>query len=436
MSKLNVNGRDHTVDADPATPILWALRDTLGMTGTKFGCGAALCGACTVHLDGQAIRSCITPISAAEGKKIITIEAATDGSDRVGAAVHAAWVKHDVAQCGYCQSGQIMSATAFLKSLPRGKQPTAAEIDAAMAGNICRCGTYARIRAAVADAAAPSPEGATMLPNFDQREMPRALQHLLARGQADDATALPRRSFLKLAGAGGLALGAFPHLATAQATDAAVGGLKPTQQPSAFVQIAPERRGHGHHQPAGVRPGRADRPADDPGRGARRRLAPGAQPQRLERPGLPRPALRHPPHRRLPLDQEQLHAVPRTRRARPRDAAVRGGSALERGRGQPAHAGRHGAGPGGPQGGLRRTGRGRDGPARAREGHAEEPQGLPHHRPPHHAPGCARQEQRATGLRHRHAPARSAHRRGGASAGVRRQARVAWTTARRAPSRA
>jgi isoquinoline 1-oxidoreductase alpha subunit len=106
-----------------------------------------------VHLDDQAIRSCITPISAAEGKKITTIEATTSGSDRVGAAVHTAWVKHDVAQCGYCQSGQIMSATAFLKSLPRGKQPSAEEIDSAMVGNICRCGTYARIRAAVADAA-------------------------------------------------------------------------------------------------------------------------------------------------------------------------------------------------------------------------------------------------------------------------------------------
>ena len=153
MSALNVNGREHTVDADLDTPILWALRDTLGMTGTKFGCGAALCGACTVHLDGEAIRSCVTPISAAQGKKIITIEAATDGSDRVGAAVHAAWLKHDVAQCGYCQSGQIMSATAFLKALPRGQQPSADEIDQAMAGNICRCGTYARIRAAVADAA-------------------------------------------------------------------------------------------------------------------------------------------------------------------------------------------------------------------------------------------------------------------------------------------
>ena len=153
MSTLHVNGREHALNADPSTPILWALRDNLGMTGTKFGCGAALCGACTVHLNGQAIRSCVTPVSAAQGAKITTIEAVTGGQDRVGAAVHAAWVKHDVAQCGYCQSGQIMSATAFLKSLSHGKQPTAAEIDSAMAGNICRCGTYARIRAAVADAA-------------------------------------------------------------------------------------------------------------------------------------------------------------------------------------------------------------------------------------------------------------------------------------------
>jgi isoquinoline 1-oxidoreductase subunit alpha len=150
---LNVNGRDQALDVDPGTPILWALRDTLGMTGTKFGCGAAQCGACTVHLNGQAIRSCVTPISAAAGQKITTIESVTDGHDKVGQAVHTAWVKHDVAQCGYCQSGQIMSATAFLKSLPKGKLPTEGQIDAAMAGNICRCGTYARIRAAVGDAA-------------------------------------------------------------------------------------------------------------------------------------------------------------------------------------------------------------------------------------------------------------------------------------------
>ncbi|MGO7181838.1 (2Fe-2S)-binding protein [Rhizobium brockwellii] len=153
MITLNINGNQHEVDADPETPILWVLRDTLGMTGTKFGCGAALCGACTIHLDGEAVRSCSTPLSAAEGLNITTIEKATDGSDRVGAAVHAAWVKHDVAQCGYCQSGQIMSATAFLASLPSGSQPTASEIDSAMEGNICRCGTYVRIRAAVADAA-------------------------------------------------------------------------------------------------------------------------------------------------------------------------------------------------------------------------------------------------------------------------------------------
>jgi len=153
MTQLHVNGREHQLDIDPGTPVLWALRDNLGLCGSKFGCGAALCGACTVHVDGQAVRSCVTPVSAVEGRPITTIEAVTAGGDRVGDAVHAAWVKHDVAQCGYCQSGQIMSATAFLKSLPKGKQPSAAEIDAAMAGNICRCGTYARIRAAVAEAA-------------------------------------------------------------------------------------------------------------------------------------------------------------------------------------------------------------------------------------------------------------------------------------------
>ena len=148
MTTLNVNGKDRQVDADPSTPILWALRDTLGMTGTKFGCGMALCGACTVHLNGQPIRSCVTPISAAVGQKITTIEAVA--ADRVGKAVQEAWVKHDVAQCGYCQSGQVMSATALLKAKAK---PTNADIDAAMAGNICRCGTYVRIRAAVADAA-------------------------------------------------------------------------------------------------------------------------------------------------------------------------------------------------------------------------------------------------------------------------------------------
>ncbi|MBW3656544.1 MAG: (2Fe-2S)-binding protein [Gemmatimonadetes bacterium] len=147
-NRLNINGKDVSVDADPSTPVLWALRDTLGLTGTKFGCGQALCGACTVHLNGAPVRSCITPLSAAAGQKITTIEAVA--SDPVGQAVQAAWVRHDVAQCGYCQSGQVMSATALLKSKP---QPSDADIDAAMAGNICRCGTYARIRAAIHDAA-------------------------------------------------------------------------------------------------------------------------------------------------------------------------------------------------------------------------------------------------------------------------------------------
>lgn len=145
---LKLNGKAVTLQADPSTPILWALRDELGMTGTKFGCGAALCGACTVHMNGAAIRSCVTPISAAKGADIRTIEG--QDADQVGKAVIDAWVKHDVAQCGYCQSGQVMSAVALLKA---NRKPTDADIDSAMAGNICRCGTYQRIRAAIKDAA-------------------------------------------------------------------------------------------------------------------------------------------------------------------------------------------------------------------------------------------------------------------------------------------
>ena len=149
MTSLNVNGKSIELNADPNTPLLWALRDYLGMMGTKFGCGIAACGACTVLIDGQATRACITPISSVGIRKVSTIEHVA-ANDAVGKAVSAAWVKHDVAQCGYCQSGQIMSATALLKS---NRKPSDADIDAAMAGNICRCGTYQRIRAAVKDAA-------------------------------------------------------------------------------------------------------------------------------------------------------------------------------------------------------------------------------------------------------------------------------------------
>ena len=148
MINLRINGAPHSVDADPDMPLLWALRDELGLTGTKFGCGIAACGACTVHVDGQPTRSCVTPIGATQGKKITTIEAI--GEDAIGHVVQAAWVEHDVAQCGYCQSGQIMSATGLLR---RTSRPTDAEIDAAMAGNVCRCGTYQRIRAAIHGAA-------------------------------------------------------------------------------------------------------------------------------------------------------------------------------------------------------------------------------------------------------------------------------------------
>jgi isoquinoline 1-oxidoreductase alpha subunit len=144
MISLLVNGVSRSVDAEPDTPLLWVIRDSLGLTGTKFGCGAALCGACTVHLDGEPVRSCTTPVSAAAGKSVTTIEAV--GETALGKRVQEAWAELDVPQCGYCQSGQIMSACALLARTPR---PTDADIDGAMAGNICRCGTYPRIRAAI-----------------------------------------------------------------------------------------------------------------------------------------------------------------------------------------------------------------------------------------------------------------------------------------------
>src|SRR5499426_877844 len=148
MIPIEINGRRQNIDLPGETPLLWTLRDDLGLTGTKFGCGMALCGACTVHLDGQAVRSCLTPISAAANKKVVTIEAV--GNAPVGKALQAAWVDLGVPQCGYCQAGQIMSAAALLA---RNANPTDAQIDQAMSGNICRCGTYTRIRAAIKQAA-------------------------------------------------------------------------------------------------------------------------------------------------------------------------------------------------------------------------------------------------------------------------------------------
>jgi len=147
MIKLNVNGQSHEVDVDPDTPLLWVLRDTVGLTGTKYGCGVGACGACTVHLNGVPVRGCQTPASAAIGAQVVTIEGL---HDRVAKAVQAAWQKLDVVQCGYCQSGQIMSAVALLA---RNRRPSDADIDDAMSGNICRCDTYSRIRAAIHEAA-------------------------------------------------------------------------------------------------------------------------------------------------------------------------------------------------------------------------------------------------------------------------------------------
>ncbi len=160
MVKLSINGRSEEIEVDPAMPILWVIRERFGMNGTKFGCGIAQCGACTVHLDGEPIRSCSTPISAAEGKSITTIEgiAAEDGTL---SKVQQAWISEQVPQCGYCQSGQIMSATALLDRTP---QPSDEQIDAAMKGNVCRCGMYGRIRKAIKVAAGteePAQQGAS-----------------------------------------------------------------------------------------------------------------------------------------------------------------------------------------------------------------------------------------------------------------------------------
>ncbi|MEA1784670.1 (2Fe-2S)-binding protein [Arenibacter sp. GZD96] len=144
---LNINGKNQVVDVDPTTPMLWVLRDHLNLVGTKYGCGIAQCGACTIHLDGVAVRSCQLPASAAEGKKLTTIEGLSENGDH---PVQQAWLEHDVPQCGYCQAGQIMNAAAFLKDNPN---PTDEQIENAMNGNICRCGTYTRIKAAIKTAA-------------------------------------------------------------------------------------------------------------------------------------------------------------------------------------------------------------------------------------------------------------------------------------------
>ncbi len=148
-TNIHVNGQAHRVDVPADTPLLWVLRDELGMTGTKFGCGMALCGACVVHMDGEPVRACVTPLSAAADRSVTTIEAMAQ--DSVGQVVQQAWQAHNVAQCGYCQAGQIMSAIGLLRTTP---SPTDQQIDDAMTGNICRCGTYPRIRAAIRQAAA------------------------------------------------------------------------------------------------------------------------------------------------------------------------------------------------------------------------------------------------------------------------------------------
>ena len=149
--RLRVNDQDHELDVDPEMPLLWVVRDVLGLPGTKYGCGQALCGACSVHLDGEVVRACVTPVRRAEGKRVTTIEGLSANGDH---PLQVAWNRHAVPQCGFCQAGQIMAAAALLRKKP---QPTASDIDASMAGNLCRCGTYTRIRAAILEVAAGAP---------------------------------------------------------------------------------------------------------------------------------------------------------------------------------------------------------------------------------------------------------------------------------------
>lgn len=168
MASFSVNGKKVSVDVDPDTPLLWVLRDELKLTGTKYGCGIAQCGACTVHLNGEPRRSCVTPISSVQDAEVVTVEGL---SGPAGQAIKAAWVSVDVPQCGYCQSGQIMSAVALLQ---KNRSPSDADIDAAMSGNICRCGTYQRIREAIKSAAASMPPGAAPARPATRREGKKA----------------------------------------------------------------------------------------------------------------------------------------------------------------------------------------------------------------------------------------------------------------------
>jgi len=167
MLEITVNNTTHTLDIEPDTPLLWVVRDELNLKGTKFGCGVAQCGACTVHLDGKAIRSCVTPISAVAGRSITTIEGIKPNNDEQLHVLQEAWIEQQVPQCGYCQSGQIMSAAALLKKNPK---PSDADINTAMAGNVCRCGMYGRIRKAIHSASAKL-ERQTMAPNATELEL-------------------------------------------------------------------------------------------------------------------------------------------------------------------------------------------------------------------------------------------------------------------------
>ena len=294
---IKVNGASHDVDVDGDTPLLWVLRDVLGMTGTKYGCGIAQCGACTVHIDGNPVRSCLLPVGAVGERAVTTIEGI--GTTEAGAKVQKAWLDLEVIQCGYCQSGQIMSAAALLAKNPH---PDDADINAAMAGNICRCGTYVRIREAIKSAAGDG-----------RRE---AIMSVTARRSF--ASGCPAKRPCRRPGAG------LSVAAARSARQRAGTASRPSRRPVRAERLHPHRQvrqDHAGHAAGRDGTGRLHRDRHDPRRGTGRRLRAGrARACAAERQALWQSAFRHSGHRQFQFDPRVLGQAARGRRRRARHA--------------------------------------------------------------------------------------------------------------------
>ena len=392
MVSLTVNGKRHDVDVASDMPLLWVIRDTIGLTGTKFGCGLSQCGACTVHLDGQPTRSCVTPVSSVGGKNVTTIEGLSPTTSH---ALQLAWIAEQVPQCGYCQSGQLMSAAALLARKPN---PTDADIDAAMSGNICRCGTYQRIR----------------------RAIHRAAQRV---GHMATASSLTRRSFLKVSAAagGGLLIGGYRAGHRGDATAAAAGIF----EPNIWVKIAADgtvtmtltqlEMGQGVMTSM---PMLVAEELDVDWNTIKTEWAPADA--EVRQPELRRAAA----DRRQQQRPRHVEGAARIGRDRPRDADDRGGPDLGRRREHRLHReGRSRAPRQRPAPEVRRARRQGGGAAGAEDGRAEGSEGLQGARPVAAAPRHSAEGQRHRRVRPRREASGHAHRARGAMSGVRRQGR-------------